>query len=137
MTRLLAGLLLLTALLSGLAAASAQGDREAGIKEIMAKLNKPTGIYYALVRELREEEPSWDEAKAQSKTLARLAAELPRHTPPLGDKASWAKLTRTYADNARAADQAVQKMDKAAAQAALGRMGERACNTCHEAHRKK
>lgn len=112
-----------------------QGEKLPDIKEIMGKLNKPTGVYYSLSRELKEDEPMWDEAKQQSKLLAQLAAALPRNAPPKGDKASWDALAKTYTDNARAVNLAVQKMDKAAAQTALRKMGGDACMICHKAHR--
>src|SRR5207253_10344123 len=121
MKRLLPGLIGVLVLLVLVCSFRAQGQAEKvpDIKEIMAKLNKPTGIYFSLMRELKEEEPMWDEARQQSKTLTQLSAVLGKHTPPRGDRASWQALTKAYADNARATEQAVLRMDKAAALAAL------------------
>lgn len=136
MTRLLIQSLVLALLIGLGASVEAQGDKVPETREIMARLNKPTGIYFALTRELKDAAPEWDDARTQSKTLSLLAAALPKNAPPKGDKASWDKLARAYADNAKAVEEAVKKMDKAAAQAALTRMGEPFCTNCHKAHRK-
>jgi len=129
---LLVGLVVLTAWKGQV---GAQGDKVPDIKEVMGKLNKPTGIYFSMTRELREQAPDWDELKQNARVLAQLSAGLARTTPPKGDKASWNSLVKVYIDNAQAAQAAVQKMDKAATQAALARMGEPACRNCHKVHR--
>jgi hypothetical protein len=113
----------------------AQGDKVPEVKEIMAKLNKPTGTYFELVKELKDQATMWDEARLMSKTLAQQSAFLAKNPPPKGEKASWDTLTKVYIDNAKAVDAAVQKMDKRAAQAALMKMGGEACTACHKAHR--
>jgi cytochrome c556 len=114
---------------------SAQGEKTPEIKEIMAKLNKPTGIYFSIVRELKSDEPDWDEVKSQARTLDQLAAHLPRNLPPKGDRASWTMLAKDYAANAHQVQAAVQKMDRTAAMAALDKMGGKTCMTCHKTHR--
>lgn len=114
---------------------AAQADKPADIKKVMARLNKPTGIYFSLVRELKDQDPAWDEARTQAQELSQLAGSLARSTPPKGDKASWDRQIKTYIDNAKAADAAVRKKDKAAAQSALAKMGEPTCMNCHKAHR--
>jgi len=136
MMRSIVGLLLL-GLVVLTARVDAQGEKAPEIKEIMGKLNKPTGVYFSMARELKEDTPMWDEVQAQAKILAQQAAALAKTQPPKGDKASWDALVKAYADNARKAQTAVQRMDKTAAQAAMALMGKAACNKCHEAHRKK
>jgi hypothetical protein len=140
MMRCVVRLLLLGSLLSLLAwtaRVDAQKEKAPDIKEIMGKLNKPTGIYFSMARELKEDMPMWDEVQTQAKILAQQAAALVKTQPPKGDKASWDALVKAYADNARTAQVAVQRMDKAGAQAAMALMGGANCNKCHEAHRKK
>jgi cytochrome c556 len=110
-------------------------EKTLGIKDIMGKANKPTGIYFSMARELKEDKPDWAELKKQSKELADLAAVLTKTKPPKGDAASWQQLTTAYADSARALDAAVGRMDKNSAAAAHARMGGNACNACHKAHR--
>jgi cytochrome c556 len=130
---LLGSLLALVAWTPGL---DAQGEKAPDIKEIMGKLNKPTGVYFSIVRELKEEAPMWEEVQAQAKILSQQAAALNKTQPPKGDLAAWTGLVKAYSDNARAAEQAAQRMDKTGAQTALAKMGEPACGTCHKAHRK-
>ncbi len=130
-------MLLVGALVTRTAVVAARADKPTEIQAIMSKLNKPGGVYYGMVRELREETPMWDELKAQAKVLAEQTAALKKTQPPRGTKASWDALVKTYADNARLAEKAVQKMDKPAAEAILARMGKAACDKCHEAHRPK
>lgn len=119
-----------------IASLNAGGDKPPQIKDIMSKLNKPTGVYFSMVRELREEDPMWDEVRDMAKVLAQQARALTKTHPPRGENTSWDKLVKAYAENAGAVEKAVQKKDKAGAQAAMGRMGEEACKTCHKAHRK-
>lgn len=114
------------------AATSADGPT---VKEIMAKANKPTGTYFTLALDLKDDNPSWPDIQQETKELAKLAAALRQATPPRGDKESWDKLTKAYADNAKALEQAAAKMDQKAAQTAHARMGGDACMTCHKAHR--
>jgi cytochrome c556 len=110
-------------------------EKAATIKDIMGRANKPTGLYFTMARELKEASPDWSDLKKQSKELAELAAALTRTTPPKGDAASWKQQTAAYAANAQALEQAVTKMDRAAAQAAHAKMGGAACMSCHKAHR--
>ena len=123
----------LAALAWGLAAAGTADPPT--VKEIMGRANKPTGIYFNLGQDLKDENPSWPDIQQEAKELAGLAAALRRAAPPKGDKDSWDRLTRTYADNAWALEKAAAKQDQAAARAAHARMGGDACMTCHKAHR--
>jgi cytochrome c556 len=131
--------LMLAACLLALPAAG-QGDKVPEIKEIMKKLNSPTGIYSGLGKELKADDTDWGEVKAGAKTIARLAALVGKNDPPKGEKDSWTKLTKEYADNAKAFQQAAAKEDKKAALAAYekiaGTKGAN-CTACHNAHRPK
>jgi hypothetical protein len=130
---------LLTALALSLAAASAeaQGDKVPPVKEIMGKLNKPTGLYFNIGKELRENDPMWADVQKDAKEVAKLAAVLGKNAPPRGDKESWAKLTKDYAANAVTLEKAAAAKDQAAARAAYAKMGGETCNTCHKAHKKE
>jgi hypothetical protein len=131
-------ILLLMALALSLAAGAveAQGDKPPPIKEIMGKLNKPTGLYYSIGAELKSDAPDWAEIQPQSKEVAQLAAALGKNKPPKGDEKDWAKLTKDYAANAAALQKAIAAKDKTAAKAAFDKMGGKLCMTCHEAHKK-
>jgi hypothetical protein len=129
---------LLTALtLSFAAAAEAKDDKPSEIQELMGKLNKPTGLFYAIGKELREGDPMWADIQPAAKEVAKEAARLGKLTPPKGDKDSWAKLTKEYADNAAALEKAVAGKNQAAAKAAFAKIDEPNCKKCHDAHRKQ
>jgi hypothetical protein len=104
-------------------------------KEIMGKINKgPNAPIIALKRELQRDNPQWGEIQGQSKDYAGLVTELNQAKPPKGDAASWAKLTKEYAEAAKSLNDAAQKKDKRASLAAHGTLT-KACTTCHKAHR--
>ncbi|MGH9677421.1 MAG: cytochrome C [Candidatus Acidiferrum sp.] len=121
------------AILAGMTPAQ---DKTPTIKEIMTKLNKPGAIYPSLSKELKAAAPDWDEIHSQVKTFAKLAAELGKNEPPKGDKSSWQKLTKAYADNAKALEKTAQKKDRSATQLALAKLGGAACGACHKSHKK-
>jgi cytochrome c556 len=123
-----------TAIFAAACAIGAVADAS-DVKEIMGKANKPTGIYFNLARDLKDDEPAWADVQQQARDLAKLAAALRKATPPKGEKASWDALTKAYADNAVALAAAADKKDKNAAQTAHAKMGGDACMTCHKAHR--
>jgi hypothetical protein len=122
------------ALIAGVALAQ---EKVPAIKEIMARLNKPGGLYPTLSKELKTDDLDWAEVQQQAKTFAKMAAALGKNVPPKGDADSWAKLTQDYATNARALEAAADKKDRPAADAARLRLGGDACKTCHKAHMKK
>jgi hypothetical protein len=123
-----------------LAAAGASAlaqDKPPGIKEIMARLNKPGGVYPTISRALKAEAPDWDEIRLEAKTFVKLADALGKNAPPTGDPGSWATRTKAYADHARALEDAADKKDRAAAGVARAGLGGEACKTCHAAHKKQ
>ena len=124
-----------TAALLALAPAHAGNRETPSVKEIMGKANKPTGIYFNLGQDLKDDNPAWPDIQQEAKELARLADALHQAAPPRGDKDSWDKLTKAYANNAKALVQAASKMDQTAAHQAHAKMGGNACMTCHKPHR--
>ena len=116
---------------------SAQGDKVPTPKEIMGKLNKgPNALHAMLGKALKSDEPAWDDIQKETKEYSELAAGLGKNDPPKGDKDSWAKLTKTYAENAKALADGAEKKDKAAMTTAHGKIG-KSCKSCHDAHRGK
>jgi hypothetical protein len=118
------------------AATALAQDKPPPVKEIMTRLNKPNGLYPAISKQLKADNPDWDELQQESKTFVKFASALGQNTVPHGDPGSWAKLTKEYADNAQALSDALGKKDHTAANAARARLGGDACKTCHKAHRK-
>ena len=60
-----------------------------------------------------------------------------KHTPALGDKASFDKLAKGFATQAAALDAAVAKQDRTTALAAWKKMESQTCAACHKVHRKE
>jgi cytochrome c556 len=124
--------LLLIVILAGTVAAQ---EKVLSIKEIMSRLNKPGGIYPAISKELKADDADWADIHEQAKSFIKLAEMLGKNPPPKGEPESWAKLTKQYADNARALEAAAGKKDRAAADAARKNLGGNTCKTCHKAHK--
>jgi len=132
---LTAVLVLLLLLLAGVAPARTRQEKVAEVKDVM-KANKPGGLYFGIVRELKAGDTDWADAAQDSKELARLAAELPKLKPPQGDAASWARLSKGYAGETAALSDAVRRKDKRTALAVVARL-EASCDACHKIHRKE
>jgi cytochrome c556 len=133
-TRFLAAILGTAASLA-LTQVAARNMEAPSVKEIMGKANKPTGIYFNLRQDLKDDNPAWPDIQQEAKELKELADALHQAAPPRGDKDSWDKLTKAYAANAKALVQAASKMDQTAAREAHAKMGGNACMACHKAHR--
>src|SRR5262245_32490576 len=131
------GLALLAAVALAILPAAAADKAAPTIKEIMSKLNKPNGLRPNLGQDLMDDEPNWEEIQNETKHFVELVEALGKNTPPKGDKASWDRLTRAYADKAKAMDAAAKKKDKPGALAAHQKLSSNDfCKQCHDAHRK-
>src|SRR5262249_60192471 len=97
-----------------LAPAWSQGNKVPDVKEIMSKLNKPTGIYFALGKELKANDTDWDEVHDQAKTILRYANYLTKTAPPKGDKESWVRLPKTSRPKCKALSVPTTKDDEEA-----------------------
>jgi cytochrome c556 len=117
--------------------AGAQSDDEMPtLKEIMAKLHKGSKAPLNTVKNaLKNESPDWAKIETDAKVIEKLGAFLPKTEPPRGDKASYEKLAKAYASNAKKLEEAAEKQDLEKARAASKSLGG-SCQTCHKAHRK-
>jgi cytochrome c556 len=115
--------------------AGASDETPAAIDKIMETLHKGRkSPLAALKTALKSQSPDWATVQKETKTYAKFAADLPKNDPPKGDSASFQKLAKTFAANAKALDDAAQKENLAAAKAAFGKLGG-SCKSCHDAHR--
>jgi hypothetical protein len=114
--------------------AEGRDEKAPTTKDIMGKVGKPTGLYPSVAKELREADPIWEEVQQQTKEMTKLLATLGQATPPKGDRESWGKLTRAFADNAKALETAAAKMDLKAARDVSKKMND-SCKGCHTVHR--
>jgi hypothetical protein len=114
--------------------AEGRDEKAPSTKDIMGKVGKPSGLYSSVAKELREADPMWDEVQQQTKEMAKLLASLGSLTPPKGDKDSWTKLTKAFAENAKALETATTKMDLKASRDISKKMMD-SCKGCHTVHR--
>jgi hypothetical protein len=103
------------------------------IKEIMQKGHKGTEAYITLIKSAANN-GKWDEAKEYAKTLAFFGESLGKNKQPMGEAASWEKLTKKYAESTKAAYKGTEDKDAKAVEKALGAIK---CAECHEPHRPK
>jgi cytochrome c553 len=129
------GLTVLAVLAVALGWASAD-DKTPSIKDIMTKAHKGgDSLIEKLGKELKADEPKWDDVQKETKELVDLGSALGKNDPPKGEKESWAKLTKQYVDEAKVLDGAAQKKDKAAAAEAQKTL-KTYCAACHKEHKK-
>jgi cytochrome c556 len=130
----IACLLVVAAVVSRPAGAADDGKADS-IEKIMDKLHKgKTSPLAVLKTALKSQSPDWAKVQKQSKTLATVSADLPKFDPPKGDAASFKKLAKAYATNAKDLDTAAKKEDLGETKAAFKKIGG-SCMGCHEAHK--
>jgi cytochrome c556 len=126
------GLAVLSAGLAG-----AQEGKTPAIKDVMDKLHKGAKSPLAQLKtQLKSESPDWAQVKKLSKEFVEYGSALPKNEPPRGDIADFKALATTYYENAKKIDEAAQREDKAAAQAAFSKLSS-LCKTCHAAHKEQ
>jgi cytochrome c556 len=113
----------------------AADDKVPTIEDIMQKVNKRnTGLHSVVGTALKGATVDWDAVQAKTKEYTTLADALGKNDPPKGTKASWDKLTKMYAEDAKALNDAAEKKDKATVTSLHKKLsGE--CMACHKAHR--
>ena len=113
----------------------AADDKVPTIEEIMQAVNKRKGGLHSDVGDaLKMSKVDWDSVQAKTKQYAAMAEFLGKNDPPKGGKASWEKLTKTYADDAKALNAAAEKKDKTTVTNLHKKLsGE--CMGCHKVHK--
>jgi hypothetical protein len=105
------------------------------IRQIMGRLTKgPNSLTPVIGKELEAEAPDWNTIQPQTEEYARLAAAMEKSAPRKGSPESWAKLSATYSESARALDKAAKAKNRDAALEAHSQITG-SCMECHRAHR--
>ena len=114
---------------------TAADDAVPSIEDIMQKVNKKKGgLHTDVDAALKASSVDWDAVAKKTKQYATLAEFLGKNDPPKGSKQSWAKLTKTYADDAKALNAAAEKKDKTSVTNLHKKLsGE--CMGCHKVHK--
>jgi cytochrome c556 len=120
---------------AGVMSQGASDETPATIEKIMDTLHKgKKSTLAALKTALKRQSPDWAAVQKETKTYSKFAADLPKNDPPKGDPASFKKLAEAFAANAKTLNDAAQKEDLAAANAAIRKLVG-SCNSCHDAHK--
>jgi len=120
---------------AGVMSRGASDETPATIEKIMDTLHKgKKSTLAALKTALKSPSPDWAAVQKETKTYSKFAADLPKNDPPKGDPASFKKLAEAFAANAKTLNDAAQKEDLAAANAAVRKLVG-SCNSCHDAHK--
>lgn len=110
-------------------------DGKLTVKDIMKRVNKGPESLFPMVRKgLNADNPDWAALQKQAKEIADLAASLGKQDPPRGEKGTWLKFSKEYAESTKAMSDAAQKMDKQGMIGVHGKLTQ-ACSACHNAHR--
>jgi cytochrome c556 len=113
----------------------AADDKVPSIEDIMQAVNKKKGGLHTDVGDaLKAGSVDWETVQKKTKEYSAMADFLGKNEPPKGTKASWEKLTKMYATDAKALNDAAEKKDKAAASATWRKLGGE-CMGCHKQHK--
>jgi cytochrome c556 len=116
--------------------AGAQDEAES-IKSLMGKLHKGADSpLIQLKKQLKAQPLDWEKIQDETKDLVILGASLSKFDPPKGNPKSYRMLANTYYQNAKNLDDAAQKQDAKAANAAFAKLSS-SCMECHKAHKGK
>lgn len=126
---------LLTAVAWTSTPAGAQDEEKPTIKQIMAKLHKGSkGALNVVKAELKGDSPEWGKVETEAKVIEKFGAFLPKAETPRGEQASYERLARGYAKNAKSLEEAAGDKDLVKARAATKKLGA-SCKDCHAAHK--
>ena len=118
---------------AGVMSRGASDETPATIEKIMDTLHKgKKSTLAALKTALKSPSPDWAAVQKETKTYSKFAADLPKNDPPKGDPAAFKTLAKAFAANAKTLNDAAEKEDLAAANAALRKLVG-SCNSCHDA----
>jgi cytochrome c556 len=132
-----AGLLVCAGIFVSLDSATAANEAVPDTETIMKKLNKKrgeVGLHPRLQPMLGAEKIDWEAVTPMAKEYSELASALGKNNCPKGNTASWDKLCKSYAQDAKALEAAASKKDKSAAVAAFEKLN-KSCQSCHDEHR--
>jgi cytochrome c556 len=102
------------------------------VSEVMKKVNGKKGAVGKASTAVKD--GKWDDAATAAKDIKKGGEDLSKNTAPKGEKESWTKLTKSYAESTKAMSDAVEKKDKEAYDKAAKAVGG-SCKTCHDAHK--
>ena len=112
---------------------AAEDKKPMEISEIMKKGHSKSGLLNKIKEGVKTEK--WDTIAEPAKTFKTFGEDLVKNKPEKGDDDSWKKLSEEYKKTTADIAAAVEKKDQKAATVALGKLGQKSCKTCHDAHK--
>lgn len=119
---------------SGLVMADDKKSDKIDVHEIMEKVPGKKGLCATCAAAAKA--GKWEDAQKASAEMKKYGEAMGQNDPPKGSKDSWAKLTKKFAEQMTAIDDAAQKKDAAAVAKATGAFTQ-SCKACHDAHKSK
>lgn len=114
--------------------ANAEDKKAPTSKEVMKAVNGKTGL--CAKTSGFGKDMKWEDAAKAAKNLKEMGEALGKAEPKKGDKESWAKLTKAYAERSTAISDAVEKKDAEALDKAVKAFtAGKTCMECHSAHK--
>lgn len=114
---------------------SAADEKVVPIKTIMKTIagsKKEKGLCGKCIEAGKGEK--WEDAQKLSKDLANCVANLPKNPCPKGDGKNWEKLSKLWAEQAKAIQKAADDKDAKAFNEATAAFT-KACGACHKEHK--
>jgi cytochrome c556 len=111
---------------------NATEDKAWDIETVMKKLMNKKGAIEKSKAAVKE--GKWEDAAKLAKDIKKGGEDLGKNAVPKGEKESWEKLTKSFAENTKAMSDAVEKKDKEAFEKAAKAVGG-SCKSCHDSHK--
>jgi type I site-specific restriction-modification system R (restriction) subunit len=119
----------------GLSLSLSADDKLPSIHDIMEKAHEgKQSLRQQIADQLKKPTPDWANVQKNAKEFVSLAEALAKHPSPKGDKSSWTKLTKEYAEQVKDLEKTAAKKDLKATNTANQKLGAN-CMGCHDAHR--
>lgn len=102
------------------------------IKDIMKKGHGSKGLLKGIKANVKE--GKWEDVMTDAKLLKAFGGGLGKLKPPMGDDASWKKMTEKYKDTTVKVFKAAEKKDGKGVDDGIGVI-QKSCKSCHDAHK--
>jgi len=111
-------------------------DKPKNIKEVMKKAHAGDSAFKTVVGKAIKAKDFDDDAKNAMKAWVAIGSALGEFDPPRGEKESWTKQTKKYAEDLKKLAKAVNDKDAEAAATAFDTV-DKGCGACHSKHKPK
>ncbi len=128
-----AGLLAISLCVGGLSAEDKKDDKIPSVEEIMKKGHAGKNSLINKIKASTKAE-KWEDSQKSAGEMKAFGEALGKNKVPMGDAASWKKLSEKYMKITAEVSEGADKKDAKAVDTALGLLG-KSCKECHDAHK--